>query len=81
MFNPPNSFPASGSYEDLLKRMTRRVKENKVEEQILQILQQVFETELGKEQIVLARPERVRLYQQLAAMILTDVQGKIGAAE
>ena len=39
MFNPLNSFHASGSYEDLLKRMTRRVKENKVEEQILQILQ------------------------------------------
>lgn len=78
MFNPANSYPGSGSYEDLLKRMTRRVKQNNVDDQIVLILQQAFEMELGKEHVVLSRPERVRLYRELANAILNDVQGKIG---
>lgn len=78
MFNPPNSYQNSGSYDDLLKRMTRRVQQNKVDDQILEILQQVFEKEFGKENIVLSRPERIRLFQQITKAILTDVLGKIG---
>ena len=78
MFNQPNSYPNSGSYDDLLKRMTRRVQQNKVDDQILEILQQVFEKEFGKEHIVLSRPDRIRLFQQVAKAILNDVLGKIG---
>ena len=81
MFNPSNSYPGSGSYEDILKRMTGRVKQTNVEDQVLAILQQIFEVELGKENVVLSRPERVRLYQQLANVILTEVQGRIGEAK
>ena len=50
---PPKSFQNSGSYHDLLKRMTHQVQQNKVDDQIITILQQVFEKELGKENIVL----------------------------
>jgi hypothetical protein len=58
--------------------MTRRVRENKIDNQILGILQQVFEKEFGKENIVLSRPERIRLFQQVTKAILTDVLGRIG---
>jgi hypothetical protein len=78
MINPPqNSFQNSGSYHDLLKRITHQVQENKVDDQILIILQQVFEKELGKENIVLSRHERTRLFQQITKVILTDMLGKI----
>lgn len=78
MFNQSNFYPNSGSYDDLLKRMTRRMQQNRVDNQILEILQQVFEKEFGKENIVLSRPERIRLFQQVTKAILTDVLGKIG---
>ncbi|MEI7844621.1 MAG: hypothetical protein WCK35_02345 [Chloroflexota bacterium] len=78
IINPPqNSFQNSGSYHDLLNRMTYQVQENKVYDQILIILQQVFEKELGKENIVLSRHERTRLFQQISKVILTDMLGKI----
>ena len=78
MFNPP---PGSGSYADVLKRMTRYVKKNKIDDQILEIIQQVFERELGMENAVLSRPERVRLYQQIARTILTDALEKVDNAK
>jgi hypothetical protein len=81
MFNPPNLPHNSGSYVDLLKRMTQRVREQKVDTQILEILQQVYEKELDQENIVLSRPERVRLFQQVAKVVLTDVLGKIDGAK
>ena len=74
---PPKSFQNSGSYHDLLKRMTHQVQQNKVDDQILIILQQVFEKELGKENIVLSRPERVRLFRQVTKAVLTDMLGKL----
>jgi hypothetical protein len=58
--------------------MTRRVQQTKVDDQIVEILQQVFEKEFDKESLVLSRPERVRLFQQVTKAILTDVLGKIG---
>jgi hypothetical protein len=81
MSNQSNFYPNPGSYDDLLKRMTQRVRENKIDNQIVEILQQVFEKEFGKESIVLSRPERIRLFQQVAKAILTDVLGKIGDAK
>jgi hypothetical protein len=81
MFDQSNFYPNSGSYDDLLKRMTRRVQQNKVDDQILEILQQVFEKEFNKESVMLSRHERVRLFQQVTKAILTDVLGKIGDTE
>ena len=74
---PPNSLQNSGSYHDLLKRMTHQVQQNKVDDQILIILQQVFEKELGKENIVLSPHESTRLFQQITRVILTELLGKI----
>ena len=44
-----NSYQYSGSYDDLLKLMTRHAQENEVDNQIFDILKQFFEKELGKE--------------------------------
>ena len=77
MLNPPNSYQNSGSYVDLLKRITQGVQQKKVDDQILVIMQQVFENELAKENIVLSRPERVRLFRQVTKAVLTDMLGKL----
>jgi hypothetical protein len=77
MSNPQNPFPFSGSYDDLLKRMTRLMRENQVDNQILLLLQQTYEKELGKENVILSRPERTRLYQQVAKTLLMDVLDRI----
>jgi len=76
MSNPPNS-QNSGSYVDLLKRITQRVQQKKVDDQMLAIMQQVFKNELDKENLVLLRPERVRLFQQVTKAVLTDMLGKL----
>ena len=77
MFNLPNSYPNSGSYFDLLKRITLLVQKKKVEEQILQIVQQVFEKELNGANVVLTRPEKTRLLQQVTRTVLTEAIAKI----
>jgi hypothetical protein len=80
MLNPPNFHSGSGSDIDLLRRMTRRVRQKKVDDQILAIMQQVFETELNVESVVLSRPERVRLFRQITKTVLTEILEKINDA-
>lgn len=53
------------------------MQENKVEEQILQVVQQVFEKELASENIVLSPPEKTRLLQQVTRAVLTEAITKI----
>jgi len=64
-----------GSYVDLLNRMIQNLKRRKAAEQVLQIMQQIFEQELEKEQVVLSRPERKRLFQQVTRAVLKDLTG------
>jgi len=78
MFNPPNSFHGSDSYEELLKRMTQHARENQIDAQILEILKNTFEKELGEVDVMLSRPERVRLFRQVSKAILDDVTKKLG---
>ena len=77
MFNPSNVYPNPGSYDDVLKRMTRRMKENGVDRRIFELLQQAFEKEV-EHGIILSRPERTRLFQQVSIAMLSDVLGKFG---
>jgi hypothetical protein len=81
MFNPPPSYPSSDSYDDLLKRMTRRARETKIDHRILGLLQQFFENELTQQNIVLSRPERNRLYQDISKAVLADVLGNMGGTK
>lgn len=76
MFNPPTPQGNSGSYVDLLKRMTRRV-QNGAEDRIISILQQTFENALAAENVLLARPERVRLFHQVSKAVLNEAVAKI----
>lgn len=75
MLSPPD--PSSGSYVDLLKRLTQRFQQAGIAEQILELMQRAFESELGKQSVVLSRPERVRLFRQVAKSILTSLLEKL----
>jgi hypothetical protein len=75
MFNPhPNQDP--GSYFGLLKRMTEGV-QRKLGDQIIMMIQNACEKELDEEKVVLSRPERVRLFRQIAKTILTEMISKV----
>lgn len=71
MFSPPSS------YDDLLKLMTRQAQQDKIDDQIVEILKRFFEKELDQANHRLSRPERVRLLREVAQTILTDVLGQL----
>ena len=67
------------SYDDLLKRLTRRMQETEIAEQLFEIVRQAYDRELNNVNLVslpLSRPQRVRLLQQVTATVLTEVQRK-----
>jgi hypothetical protein len=76
-----SDLPNPGSYHDLLKRMVWRVQETGVDDQILELLQQAFEEAFGKERGALSRPDRRRLFQQVAKAVLDDVLGEMDDIE
>ena len=78
MFNPPNSLPDFGSYEDLLKKITQRFLGAHLDEQIMGIFQAKYEEELNQRNIHLSRPERNRLYKQVVKAVLNDMISKLG---
>ena len=68
------------SYDDLLKRLTRRMQETEVADQMFEIVRQTYDRELNKVNLVslpLSRPQRVRLLQQVTAAVLANVQRKV----
>ena len=77
MFNPPNSLPDFGSYHDLLKKMTQRLMDAHLDEQILGLFQTKYEEELNQRNIYLSRPERNRLYKQVVKAVLNDMLSKL----
>ena len=76
MFSPPN-YQSSDSYDAILKRMTQRMRQHKVDDQVLELLQRAYEEEIGGAPIMLSRAERKRLFQQVGQAILADVLGKM----
>jgi hypothetical protein len=74
-FGPdPESLP---SYAGLKKRMLQHVKSSKVHDQIFQVVQNSFENALRHENIVLSRPERMRLFSQILKSVLEDMIKKL----
>ncbi len=72
------------SYDDLLKRLTRRMQETEVADQLFEILRQAYERELNKVNqvgLALSRPQRGRLLQQVAQAVLADVQTNIDGVQ
>jgi hypothetical protein len=76
MKNPFGYQQIPGSYHNLQERIYKKVSAN-VNEQILGILQKVYENALHEENVVLSRPERNRLFSQIVQMIMADVLKKL----
>jgi hypothetical protein len=72
------------SYDDLLKRLTRRMQDTEVAAQLFEIVRQAYDRELNNTDLVglaLSRPQRVRLLQQVTAAVLADVQQKAAGVQ
>jgi hypothetical protein len=75
--NPLRPQQEPGSYVDLKKRMLQRVQSFKVDDQIFEVVQVAYEDALNKENIVLSRPERVRMFSQILRSVLEDMIKKL----
>jgi hypothetical protein len=79
MLNPfgPQQDPSLSSYVKLRKRMFQNVQAARVNDQIFEVVQRVYEDALKKENIPLTRPEKTRLLAQIMKLILTDMVTKL----
>ena len=79
MLNPFGSQqdPGLSSYVNLKERMLQNVQAAKIDDQIFQVVQNAFEAALGKENIVLSRPERKRLFAQILQSVLEEMVSKL----
>ena len=73
MQNPFGDQQVPGSYAGLQERMLKRVKATNIEAQVTELYQKAYEDALYKENIVLSRPERNRLFSQILKLVLEDV--------
>lgn len=77
MSNPFGSTPDPfGSYVNLKERMVKKVKATSIEQQIVSLFEKAYENALDAEHVVLSRPERVRLFQQVTKLVLDDIAKK-----
>jgi hypothetical protein len=74
MIQPP---PYGNSYDQLLALLRQRVRDQNVEEKILEHLQSSFEQALRIESAVLALPERERLFRTIAGEVLDKVRERV----
>jgi hypothetical protein len=65
------------SYMDLKQRMIHHVEAAKVNDQIFQVVQRAYEEALQRENIVLTRPERQRLFAQILKHVLGEMVKKL----
>jgi hypothetical protein len=72
MKNPFGDQQVPGSYHNLKERMYKKVSAN-VNEQILGIMVKAYENALDEENVVLSRPERMRLLSQIVKMAMEDI--------
>lgn len=79
MLNPfgPQQEPGLSSYVNLKKRMQQNVQASRVNDRIFQVVQDAFENALNKENIILSRPERKRLFAQILRAVLEDMIRKL----
>lgn len=79
MLNPfdPQQEPGLFSYVNLKKRMLQNVQASGINDRIFQVVQDTFENALNKENIILSRPERKRLFAQILRAVLEDMNRKL----
>ena len=73
----PQQEPGLSSYVNLKKRMLQNVQAANVNDQIFQVVQNAFENAMQKENIVLSRPERKRLFAQILKSVLEEMVRKL----
>jgi hypothetical protein len=71
MLTPPDP------YLDLLKRTYQSLVQEKVDNQLLEVLQQAFEKVFDQNHILLSRAGKKRLFHQASKLVLTDVLAKL----
>jgi len=74
------SFPGS-SYEELLTQIRKRVRDQKISEQVLSLLRSAPAAALKAQNIVLSRPERERLSQTIMKEVLSEVMEQVNKGE
>jgi len=79
MKNPFGDQKIPGDYRNLKERMYTRVSAN-VNDQISSMLKNAFENALDEENVMLTRPERVRLLSQITTMVMEDLLKKLGGS-
>lgn len=77
MRNPFAPQSDSGSYLNLKERIFQKVRAAGVDDQIFEIVKKAYEEALTKENIVLSRPERIRLLSQILKLVLDDMSKKL----
>jgi hypothetical protein len=79
MLNPfgPQRDPGLSAYAHLLQKTLKKVQAANVDDQIFQIVQNAFEEALNKENVILSRPERKRLFAQVLKAVLEDMVTKL----
>jgi len=70
-----------GSYMDLRKRVIQRMHTARVDDQIFETVQGMFEKTMNLERLVLSRPERDRLLKEVMKSLLTDMLTKLEGAK
>lgn len=77
MLNPfaPQSDP--GSYMDLRKRMVQNVQSMKVEDKIFEVVKNIYEHALKRENVVLSGAEKSRMLSQIMKMVLKEMLEKL----
>ena len=78
MMQPP---PYGHSHDLLLAVLRKQMRDQNVEEKILELLQSRFEKALRVESAVLARPERERLFQTITGEVLNSVIKQINKGD
>jgi hypothetical protein len=80
MRNPFGSQQIPGSYYiDLRKRMFQHVQDQRVNDQIFEVVKKAYEQALLQENVVLSRPERMRMLSQIMKMVLEDMIKRLGS--
>jgi len=65
--------PYGNSYEQISAHLRQQMRDEKIEGKILELLQSGFEKALRIESVVLARPERERLFRTITGEVLNKV--------
>ena len=76
MKNPFGDQPIPGSDKNIKESVYKKIS-GSTQDQILGILQSLYEKALEEENVVLSRPERKRLFGQIVKMLMDDMLKKI----